>query len=87
MPSLPMIFTFEAFMVKMPSVEICPVFPFESRPIVPVVDTVTIMSVPGRIRIIGISGIVSLIQAHADVDLGISRISCQACGDDQKKNK
>ena len=77
-----MIFTLKTVMVEASSGKINPVFSFESGLIMGIVSTVTIMAVPGRIGIIGISRVMSFIEAYAHVDLGISRIDGKAPGYD-----
>jgi hypothetical protein len=67
-----MIFTLVTIMVEAPTGKIGVVFPFESRLIVGIVSTVTIMSVPGWISVVGIPRVMSFIEANAHVDLGIS---------------
>lgn len=69
-----MIFALEAFMVEAPSGKISPVFPFESRLIMRIVSLITIVPVPCRISIIGMSRVMSFIEIHIHVDLGICRI-------------
>jgi hypothetical protein len=51
--------------------------------IVGIVNLVTIMPVPGGIRVIGISGVMSFIEIHIHVDLGIRRIGDEASCYDQ----
>ena len=78
-----MIFPLKTFVVETSSGEVSPVFSFESGLIVGIVNLVTIMPVPGRIRVIGISGVMSFIEIHIDVDLGIRRIGDKASCYDQ----
>ena len=52
-------FVFVPGMVEGPAIKICPVIPFEIRTVVCIVETVAEVAVPGRIVIVGISGIIS----------------------------
>jgi hypothetical protein len=80
---MPMIFPLETFMVEAASDEISPVFSFESGLIMGIVSLVAIMPVPGGIGVIGISRVMSFIEVHVHVDLGIRRISDKASRYDQ----
>jgi hypothetical protein len=78
-----MIFALITIMVEAPSREISPVFSFESGLIMGIVSLVTIVPVPGRIGVVGISRVMSFIEIHVHVDLGIRRITDEASCYDQ----
>ena len=78
-----MIFALKTFMIEAPSGKISPVFSFESGLIMGIVGLVAIMSVPGRIRVIGISRVMSFVEIHIHVNLGIRRIGDKASCYDQ----
>jgi hypothetical protein len=56
--------TFVTCVVKAPSDEIGPVLSFENRTIVRIIESVTIMPMPGRISIISVSGIISFVDDY-----------------------
>jgi|HubBroStandDraft_1064217.scaffolds.fasta_scaffold19275_2 hypothetical protein len=80
---MPMIFALKTFMIEAPSGKINPVFSFESGLVMGIVNLVTIMPVPGRIRVVGISRVMSFVEIHIHVDLGIRRIGDKASCYDQ----
>jgi hypothetical protein len=80
---MPVIFALKSFMIEAPSGEINPVFSFESWLIMGIVNLVTIMPAPGGIRVVGISRVMSFIEFHIHVDLGIRRIGDKASCYDQ----
>ena len=72
---------FKSCVVKTSPIEIGPVLSFENRAIMCIVEPVPVMTVPGRIGIIGISRIISFINdnrrwrnANADIHMNL-RIS------------
>lgn len=83
-PSVPMIFAFKTVVIEGASVEISSVSSLEPGVIVFIINVVAIMSVPGRIGIIGVSRI-SRFKVYAD--LGRGRMNGKAAGYDQTKNK
>jgi hypothetical protein len=94
----PMILALETLVVKTPSIKIGSVFPFEIGAIVGIVKTIAVMSMPGRIGIVGISWIISFIDhdrgrrnSDADMrfhaDLRKSRVCYKKTGYEHGKNK
>src|ERR1700738_5359254 len=71
-PGVPIMF--ETFVVKASSIEIGSVLSFEKGVIMFVVIVVTIMSVPGRIGIISIPGVIRFVDygcRYPDTDMGL----------------
>jgi hypothetical protein len=97
-PAAPMIFTLETFVIKTPSIEIGSMISFEIGAIVSIVKTIAVMSMPGRIGIIGISWIISFIdhdrwRRYSDADtcfhanLRKSRVCYKKTGYEHGKDK
>ena len=76
-----------AVMIKFPAMEIGAVFPLKPIVIMVIISAVTIMSVPCRIAIVGISGIGSFVDTDAHVDLGAGGTCHQGARHDESQNK
>ena len=68
--AMPVVLPFVPFVVELVAMEIVPVFLFEAMMIVFVVNAVTVVAMPFRVRIIGIARIIAFIDADGDMGLG-----------------
>jgi hypothetical protein len=66
---MPVVLPFIPFMVELAAMEVVPVFFFEAMVIVLVISVVTVVSMPSRVRIIGIARIIAFVDADADMGL------------------
>jgi hypothetical protein len=85
----PVAFAFIAVVVETVAFDkIGPVFSFKNGMIMFVVDMITVMTVPCRIGIISIAGIIPFeAKVYIHMDLGVGGIGREATRDDQGKNK
>jgi hypothetical protein len=85
--SVPVILAFIPVMIKGPSMEIGAVLSLKPGMIMIIISAVTIMSMPCRIAIIGISGIGSFVDTDAHVNLGAGGICHQGTCHHESQNK
>jgi hypothetical protein len=84
----PVAFAFVAIVIEATAGKIWPVLSFKSGVIMFVVDTIAVMTMPGRIGIIGIAGIIPFqAKVYIHMNLGVGGISREATRDDQGENK
>ena len=84
---MPMGLAFVTIVVKAATVEVRAVFSLEPGMVMIVVSAVMIVSVPGRIGVIGVAGIGSFVDAYTYVDLGAGGINSHRAGNDEAQNK
>jgi hypothetical protein len=80
------VLAFITVMVEGPAVEVNAVLLFEAMVPVGIIDAVMIVSMPCRIGIVRVSGIVSF-KVYLDPDLGACRLDCQRASDDHGECK
>ena len=83
----PVVLALIAVMIKFPAMEISAVFPLKPIVIMVIISAVTIMSVPCRIAIIGVSGISPFVDTDAYVNLGAGGTCHQGTRHDEGQNK
>ena len=83
---MPVVLAFETFVVESPATEVGAMFPLEAIVIVRIVDAIAIVSMPGGITIVGITGVVSF-KVDAYMHLGAGRLNGERTGDDHSKYK
>ena len=84
---MPVILAFIPVVIELPAMKIGAVFSFKPIVIVVIISAVTIMSVPCRIAIIGVSGISPFVDTDAHVNLGAGGTCHQGACHDEGQNK